>query len=684
MFFAKIDVAKFFPMKSREGMSFPPGEEPTPDSSSENPPNPASGSAAQNRPNVPLITRREFLHRLLNSTAALSAGMAFKLGVELYNKKELERKPGVPSFIYEKSSTNREKYIPNDIIQQVDKAKTILERVDVEYNTTPVPVKSPAQEPKPESTPKVKVKTGVALATMDLLEREPDIHTISVEPDDNEKGKVDDEGHIIEVGDTAMGVGTTYDVTVPEQHLVLATKQVITQSGKPEAVVYSPYSPDLDVPVVRFEGYTYLKNLLATAKTELNKIRIKSRIPNAREIAQDVPEDLALMLTLVEQIDPNIFERKSKNIMAQYKISQEKADVLAAKDMANKALTVVGLNRNVARKYARSNKGASGLFQLMPDTYKALRDKDHYPTAGLVEDFGDGSTEHFNASKAALLLLDSDLADARDQRKRLINNPKEMGKYLSAAYNAGSGAVRKAMEDYGSTWAQKMNNETTVYIRKFLAVNALFEDKIPDIPELETTGSDKTIVDRNRSGRRSENDIPESLAGGASAIAKENDKARVDSIEFIENMDRLAEMVKKGELVPLPNNEMIKFDPRLSADRRYCLPHVAKFLTEMAAASKKYNPNFEPLMINSAVRPKDVQAELRKRNPNAIAKSTHPTGATVDIAYNANPHYKGMSLTQIQWTERYLLQKEKQGLIQATEERKQTVFHVMVFKRADK
>ncbi len=674
-------------MKSREGFPpIPPEEIPKQEEPSQQGDQSKIPKIPDSKTNddVPLYSRRDFIRDLAKTAVALSVGEMINLSID--KKKELVPTPGVPAFIYEKSLTNREKYIPLDIIKRIDEAERILQSEEVEYTTTPVPVKSPQpnETPHAQATPKVKVKSGVVLATMDLLNRESETHTLSVDAESNTVGNVEDDGHQIEIGDTALGVGTTYDVTVPEQHLVLATKQYITLKGKPEAVIYSPYSPDLDVPVIRLEGYNYLKNLLTTARQELVKSQVKSRIPGAKEVAQSVPENIALMLTLVEQIDPNIFERKSANLSKQYNLTPDKADVLAAKSMADKALTVVGQNREKARKYARSDKGASGLFQLMPATYQSLGDKDHYPEAKLNKDFGDGATEHINAAKAALLLLDSDLADARDQRAGLINNPVEMGKYLSACYNAGAGAVRQSIQKYGKTWAQNINNETRVYIRKFLAVKALFDNVIPELPELAKTSTDKTLDKRDRSSKRASEDIPQNLKGAASSIVKENEKARVDGIEFIKDMNRLAEMVRDGKVVPLPESAFVKINPNIPSERRYCLPETAKFLTEMATASKNYNSNFEPLMINSSVRPIDVQMELRKKNPNAISNSTHPTGATVDIAYNANPHYKGMSGTQIHWTERYLTEKERSGLIQATEERNQPVFHVMVFKRADK
>ena len=80
------------------------------------------------------------------------------------------------------------------------------------------------------------------------------------------------------------------------------------------------------------------------------------------------------------------------------------------------------------------------------------------------------------------------------------------------------------------------------------------------------------------------------------------------------------------------------------------------------------------LIKDSAVRTQEYQWKLQEHNGNATNRSSHIFGSTVDIAK------KGMSRKSIQWMRHYLLRFEKMGLIEATEEFHQAVFHVMVFK----
>ncbi len=101
----------------------------------------------------------------------------------------------------------------------------------------------------------------------------------------------------------------------------------------------------------------------------------------------------------------------------------------------------------------------------------------------------------------------------------------------------------------------------------------------------------------------------------------------------------------------------------------------------MADMAKAFEKRFGKgkLKINSAVRTTAYQKSLRKRNGNAAKAtgdkaSSHPTGATVDIAK------KNLTKQQLVWVRNYLTRYEMKNMIEATEEKNQSVFHFMVFK----
>ena len=661
--------------------------------------------------NLGQYTRRDFLALAGISGGAGLAALALEASLKkLLVKTENREYKGIkiPDFVVEESFNHKEKFIPENVIQLIDKACKELESQKTGFRIVPTPVKPGAKE----TAFKDKLESDVLLAAVDLINQKSEIEILRLDYA-TQQLEEDEDGHQVQIGEK-LGVGTGYEVVVPEQHVVLATKQAIMMGDKPTEVVYSPYTPDLDIPNVRLEGFEYLVDLLQSAKQELNKKGIKSRFDKTKEVASGVPLEVALMLTIVEQVDPIVFNKQAQRIAKKYKISQAEADMQAVKSMAKKGLTVVGQNRKNARRYARSPKGASGLFQLMPGTYRSLAgvdfnkngnlekiDKPIYPKANLNPDFIEGATDHANAAQAAWLLLDSDLYSAGETlRKKLLEDSGQLGKFLAACYNAGSRPIRELMEKYGNDWASHVSSEETrIYIRKIAATQALFNNQVKPLPELPATASDKMQEDRNRSAKRSLEDIPLELRGSAASLAKQNEMAKKDGLVFVKTLAELDKLTqhniplakrKNPKFIPLPEEKgLIEINQTKSgiesAERRYCLPQTRKFLIDMAKASKAFNPDFEPLMINSAVRPKDLQESMtdsknRKYNPNASAHSSHPTGATFDIAYNANSAgYKGMSQTQLEWTERYLMQYEKLGLVEAVEERSQPVFHVMVF-----
>ena len=169
-----------------------------------------------------------------------------------------------------------------------------------------------------------------------------------------------------------------------------------------------------------------------------------------------------------------------------------------------------------------------------------------------------------------------------------------------------------------------------------------------------------------------------SLRGSPASQRKQNQEADREKLTRIENDAQLEEYKHAGLLVPLPENKTVRIDYRLGSKWRWCRTWTATFLQDLG---RDYFARFHaPLRINSAVRTVVYQKQLHGRNGNAARatgarQSSHPTGATVDIAK------KEMTSAQLNWMRKRLLGLESKDLIQATEEMKQLVFHVMVFDR---
>ena len=162
------------------------------------------------------------------------------------------------------------------------------------------------------------------------------------------------------------------------------------------------------------------------------------------------------------------------------------------------------------------------------------------------------------------------------------------------------------------------------------------------------------------------------------SLLKQN--AEIDRLELprIQDDAELEQLKLEGKLVPIIPDETLRIDPRLDPDRRYCRPWTREFVEDMAAGF--YEKFHQQIQVNSAVRTVVVQRKLRRHNRNAAPAegdiaSSHLAGVTVDI------QRRGMTKTQIQWVESYLLPMKAAGLVEPEEERRQWVFHVMVSDR---
>lgn len=153
---------------------------------------------------------------------------------------------------------------------------------------------------------------------------------------------------------------------------------------------------------------------------------------------------------------------------------------------------------------------------------------------------------------------------------------------------------------------------------------------------------------------------------------KQNHEIDREGLSRFKTNKDVAQAARTGLLVPLPRIKNLKTDPRLDPPRRFCRPYTKTFLLDTAELSRKNSPKLV-WQINAAVRSEAFQKQLRGSNNNAALKSSHTTGATIDISK------VGKDMFELEWMRKRLLKLEKLGLIEAVEEWYQPVFHIMVF-----
>jgi hypothetical protein len=160
----------------------------------------------------------------------------------------------------------------------------------------------------------------------------------------------------------------------------------------------------------------------------------------------------------------------------------------------------------------------------------------------------------------------------------------------------------------------------------------------------------------------------------------QNRRIDEDGVERFETMKDLDAAIERGEMVPIPVSAALTVDKRLDPKRRYVRPWTARFLTSI---SEQFYAQFhQPLMVDSAVRPMDVQKKLRRRNRNAApvdgeTASSHEAGLTIDLARSY------MTPGEVKWMEIQLLILHSYGAVEVIEEHHQLCFHIMVAKKYD-
>jgi hypothetical protein len=157
---------------------------------------------------------------------------------------------------------------------------------------------------------------------------------------------------------------------------------------------------------------------------------------------------------------------------------------------------------------------------------------------------------------------------------------------------------------------------------------------------------------------------------------------QLDQLELPRIVDdqELLALEAQQELVPVENSRSLSIASNLTASRRYCRPWTRDFLEDLS--EDFYNEFHRPIVVTSLVRTVEQQRKLRRRNGNAAPQegetaSTHLTGVTVDILE------RGLNRKQMNWLNEYFMPLKRAGLIDPIEERRQPVFHVVVFNTYD-
>ena len=256
-----------------------------------------------------------------------------------------------------------------------------------------------------------------------------------------------------------VGVNVPLIVEAPPGWTVVAIRTAIWDKQGPDGIsgaVYVPYTSRLNTPELRLAGLEYLTQAVETAHQELVDIGIPSQYIRGTQATDWGTTDHVLTLILTEQM------------RSDFQFVEGSDDVRT--EMLNRTLTILGANQELTSSYSRSSKGAAGLAQLMPRTYRELRKQ--YPDAGLLEDHVEGRVDHCSAIRAAIVHTDSEWwpfrGDKEFTHREFLKSETEHRRLVFAAgYNWSIGKVDFRIDKHGAQWRSHLPTETERYLIKY-------------------------------------------------------------------------------------------------------------------------------------------------------------------------------------------------------------------------
>jgi hypothetical protein len=201
--------------------------------------------------------------------------------------------------------------------------------------------------------------------------------------------------------------------------------KAVVQTAKP--IVYLPFTEDTFDPGFVSGGKEFLATTARKALDELRLAQVPSAAFPERLLADAIPLQVVTTLAVIEQTDDRDYVEKQ---------------ALAFDEV----LSQYGLKQEEAYRYSVSSANAIGPMQFTnrkgKGTYALVVRR--CPAASLDPNFERGATNLLNAMKAAICLLDLELAAMReDIRVAYLANPTVLGIFPVAAYNGGPRNVTK-------------------------------------------------------------------------------------------------------------------------------------------------------------------------------------------------------------------------------------------------
>jgi hypothetical protein len=224
---------------------------------------------------------------------------------------------------------------------------------------------------------------------------------------------------------------------------------IIRDGALNEIAYYSSVHPALESTELARDGRDYIHRMLNLAAARLQE--------KGMSVSPAII-DTAERLCVVEHTDHKRF------------MNEDRAALF------NEITTLYSLNSRNTYRYSVSTAGAGGMIQMIPSTYKMVRER--HPQAKLTEDFVTGMRDHANALEAMLLYMQDtwdDLLKKEEIRRALNSQLATREELLAAGYNSNPARLAGYIERGGDAWRTLIPSETQMYLKIYASV----EEHVP-------------------------------------------------------------------------------------------------------------------------------------------------------------------------------------------------------------
>lgn len=225
----------------------------------------------------------------------------------------------------------------------------------------------------------------------------------------------------------------------------LAVRYPVEEKGAlKEVAYYTSAHPSVESPEIVSAGRDYVHEKLNAAV---------ARLASEGEAVSPSVVDVAERLCVVEHTDHKRYMNESPA------------------PIFEEVRALYALNSGDTYRYSVSSAGAGGMVQMIPKTYKAVREQ--HPAANLREDFVEGMRDHSNALDAMLLYMQDTwdyLSKQEEVTTALASGRATQAELLAAGYNSNPRKLPNYLNKGGEGWRTLIPDETKMYLRIYSSV----------------------------------------------------------------------------------------------------------------------------------------------------------------------------------------------------------------------